>query len=151
MANVLVQDSSLTAVGNAIRAKNGSTTLYKPAEMAAAIQALGGGGELKYIYLSANTNGSTRPTIQNDNFPGEGVSYFILIKVSNSSLAYSGFQSYFYDAIRGIKSGGMDGGFNQCKPSADSITYDVATKTFTIDLSDKTGLLYISGTIVFCE
>ena len=37
MANVLVNDTSLTAIGNAIREKNGETTLYKPAEMATAI------------------------------------------------------------------------------------------------------------------
>lgn len=66
MANVLVNDTSLTAIGNAIREKNGETTLYKPAEMATAIQALatgGGGGELKYLkvqfynkYLKSFTN-----------------------------------------------------------------------------------------------
>lgn len=43
MPNVLVNDSSLTAIGNAIRAKNGETTTYKPAEMAAAITAISGG------------------------------------------------------------------------------------------------------------
>lgn len=37
MGNVLVNDSSLTAIGNAIREKNSSTTKYKPAEMAQAI------------------------------------------------------------------------------------------------------------------
>lgn len=47
MANVLVQDTSLTAIADAIRAKNGTETTYKPAEMAAAINALpSGGGDL---------------------------------------------------------------------------------------------------------
>lgn len=36
----LVSKSALTAIGNAIRAKNGSTTKYKPSEMAAAISEL---------------------------------------------------------------------------------------------------------------
>lgn len=47
MANVLVQDSSLTAIADAIRGKNGETTLYKPGDMAAAIIAIptGGGGD----------------------------------------------------------------------------------------------------------
>lgn len=40
MPNVLVNDASLTAIGNAIRVKNGETTTYKPAEMAAAISNL---------------------------------------------------------------------------------------------------------------
>ena len=40
MSLVTIDDSYLTAIGNAIRAKNGSTTTYKPSEMAAAISAL---------------------------------------------------------------------------------------------------------------
>lgn len=40
MANVLVQDTSLQAIANTIRGKNGTETLYKPAEMASAISAL---------------------------------------------------------------------------------------------------------------
>ena len=43
MPNVLVNDDSLKAIGNAIREKNGETTTYKPAEMAAAITAISGG------------------------------------------------------------------------------------------------------------
>lgn len=46
MANVLVNENSLTAIGNAIREKAGSSDTYKPGEMAAAIINLpsGGGG-----------------------------------------------------------------------------------------------------------
>ena len=36
----LINKSSLTAIGDAIRAKNGSATKYKPSEMAAAISEL---------------------------------------------------------------------------------------------------------------
>lgn len=55
MANVLVNENSLTAIGNAIRSKNGETTTYKPAEMAPAIQAIptGGGGSGKYSHTVA--------------------------------------------------------------------------------------------------
>lgn len=49
MANVLVQDTSLTAIADAIRAKNGESTLYKPAEMAAAINALPTGSAIDFI------------------------------------------------------------------------------------------------------
>ena len=63
MANVVVNDESLLAIGNAIREKNGLETKYKPAEMASAISAipLGGGekpfseyqyGELRSRYSS---------------------------------------------------------------------------------------------------
>ena len=44
MANVLVNDTSLTNIANAIRGKNGTTNTYKPAEMAAAITAIETGG-----------------------------------------------------------------------------------------------------------
>lgn len=50
MANVLVQDTSLTAIADAIRSKNGSSTLYKPADMATAITAIpSGGGSLDFM------------------------------------------------------------------------------------------------------
>ena len=44
MSKVLVNESSLTSIANAIRGKNGSTDTYKPSEMAAAITAISGGG-----------------------------------------------------------------------------------------------------------
>ena len=56
MPNVLVNDDSLKAIGNAIRSKNGETTTYKPAEMAMAINNL---------VMNTGTNirfGHTQPT-----------------------------------------------------------------------------------------
>lgn len=46
MSRVLISEESLTNIANAIRAKNGESTTYKPSEMAAAIEAIeaGGGG-----------------------------------------------------------------------------------------------------------
>ena len=50
MANVIINDQNLTNIANAIRGKNGTTTTYKPSEMAAAISAIetggGSGGDL---------------------------------------------------------------------------------------------------------
>lgn len=92
MANVLVNDTSLTAIGNAIREKNGETTLYKPAEMATAIQALatGGGGELKTIAVYQGNvtyhTSSSKFTIQNDNFPDTGVEFTLIITTGCSSV-----------------------------------------------------------------
>lgn len=46
MAKVYLEDSELTAIGNAIRGKNGTTTKYLPSQMPAAINAIEtGGGE----------------------------------------------------------------------------------------------------------
>ena len=54
MPNVLVNDDSLKAIGDAIREKNGETTTYKPAEMAAAITAISGGGSSGYVPTDAD-------------------------------------------------------------------------------------------------
>lgn len=43
MSKVLVTESYLTDIGDAIRSKNGGTTKYKPSEMAGAIKSLTGG------------------------------------------------------------------------------------------------------------
>ena len=44
MANVIINDTNLSNIANAIRSKNGSNETYKPSEMAAAISALAIGG-----------------------------------------------------------------------------------------------------------
>ena len=58
MAKVLVNESSLTGIADAIRGKNGETTTYKPSEMAAAITAISGGGEPTIEALSITANGT---------------------------------------------------------------------------------------------
>lgn len=55
MGNVLVNDSSLTAIGNAIREKNESTTKYKPSEMAQAILDIKSGGRYPVITIDELT------------------------------------------------------------------------------------------------
>lgn len=40
MSKVLVNDTDLGGIANAIRRKNGGSTLYKPSEMAAAVDAI---------------------------------------------------------------------------------------------------------------
>lgn len=45
MSEYLIQNETLGSIANAIREKNGSTTTYKPTEMAPAIRALNGGRE----------------------------------------------------------------------------------------------------------
>ena len=57
MAKKLYEESSIQAIADAIREKNGETTTYKPSEMAAAITAIttgGGGVEVEPIVLSGN-------------------------------------------------------------------------------------------------
>ena len=66
MAKVMVNDSTLTSIGEAIRSKRGTTTKYKPNEMPAAIiaiQSSGTGGnldfsKLEYAEITRTTNGT---------------------------------------------------------------------------------------------
>lgn len=44
MANVIIDDTNLVNIANAIREKNGSTDTYKPADMSQAILNIAGGG-----------------------------------------------------------------------------------------------------------
>ena len=64
MSLVTIDDSYLTAIGNAIRAKNGTTTTYKPSEMAAAISAIETGGS--GLLLSAYWNDTITGAISDD-------------------------------------------------------------------------------------
>ena len=62
MSKVMVNESSLTAIGEAIRGKNGTTNTYKPSEMAAAISSIPAGGgnldfsNLEYVQLTSNSS-----------------------------------------------------------------------------------------------
>ena len=56
MANVLVQESSLQGIANAIRGKNGSSDTYRPADMAAAITAIPTGGGKGIEVLTQDEN-----------------------------------------------------------------------------------------------
>lgn len=53
MSKVLVTESYLTDISNAIRSKNGGSTKYKPSEMAAAIKSLTGGSDQDNTVLSS--------------------------------------------------------------------------------------------------
>lgn len=64
MSLVTIDDSYLTAIGNAIRAKNGATTTYKPSEMAAAISAIESGDS--GLLLSAYWNDTLTGAISDD-------------------------------------------------------------------------------------
>lgn len=62
MANVYLQDSTLTDIGNAIRSKTGNTDLLLPSQMPAAIQSISGGGSGDLPDYSTMTTGAFTPT-----------------------------------------------------------------------------------------
>lgn len=55
MAMKLINETSLVAIGDAIRAKNGSSDTYSPAEMATAISNISGGGQTVEVVPSIFT------------------------------------------------------------------------------------------------
>lgn len=63
MANVLVEETSLTAIANSIRGKNGTTNTYKPGEMPAAIDAIETGGGNAENFLVRRRPGSGTTTL----------------------------------------------------------------------------------------
>ena len=66
MGKVMVNESSLTAIGEAIRGKNGTTNTYKPSEMAAAISNIPAGGNLDFSnleYVQLTSDGSILPDL----------------------------------------------------------------------------------------
>lgn len=75
MANVLVEETSLTAIANSIRGKNGTTNTYKPGEMPAAIDAIETGGVSEVRY----------PNFYYDSSYDEACKYLQAIDVSNAT------------------------------------------------------------------
>ena len=71
MANVIVNDTNLKNIANAIREQNGETTGYKPSEMAAAILAIEGGGGGGYMPTAEDLtfNVSTTSPFTNNGLP----------------------------------------------------------------------------------
>lgn len=83
MANVLVRESSLESIANAIREKNGTENTYKPGQMADAIKAISGGGitPTGTKQISITENGTTTEDVTNYanveitvNVPSSGIS-----------------------------------------------------------------------------
>lgn len=59
MANVLIEESTMQAIGNSIRGKNGSTTTYLPSEMPAAIDAIETDGGMGSSIINRSAFGSS--------------------------------------------------------------------------------------------
>jgi hypothetical protein len=94
MAIVTINDSNLTAIADAIRAKNGTETTYKPSEMAAAISALPtGGGALDFITNTTDYGNSwwesgssaDRGIILPDSITFEDIKFLIGVGGNNNS------------------------------------------------------------------
>lgn len=95
MAIVTTDNQYYSAIADAIRAKNGEATLYKPSEMAAAITALptGGGGALDFITNTTDYGNSwweggssaARGIVLPDSIALEDIKFLIGIGGNNNS------------------------------------------------------------------
>ena len=87
MPNVLVNDDSLKAIGNAIRGKNGETTTYKPAEMAAAINNLvmSTGTNIRFRYTQPTSNMSSYTIILGNYAKTQPVYIFFVVSTSGGT------------------------------------------------------------------
>ena len=62
MTNVLINDTSMTSIGNAIRSKLGVETTYLPSEMASAIQSIPSGGAASDTMVERTATSITNST-----------------------------------------------------------------------------------------
>lgn len=76
MSKVLVTESYLTNIGNAIRSKNGGSTKYKPSEMAGAINAITTQGSQDNTVLNSILDRSISGNYVNDDLTEIGYSAF---------------------------------------------------------------------------
>ena len=114
MSIVLTDDTYYQDIANAIRSKNGTTTQYKPSEMAAAINAIStGGGD---IGLSNINSSITYPlhiitSIDSNSNP-----------IYDSSVDVSGYTLYFP---------ADNNGYPELSNGTNTITYDATSLTFS--------------------
>ena len=111
MSIVTIDDSYLTAIGNAIRAKNGSTTTYKPSEMAAAISALNVGADTLAQRLENTLTSYSYNGLGNTTFPEDPEGYLAgsafagcrnLTSVSLPNIKRVGDHAFNYTGLRTI-------------------------------------------------
>lgn len=146
MANVLVNEQSLTDIATAIRAKNGEETTYKPGEMAAAISNLptGGGGNLQYVVLTP----ATTTTLDISNYV-DGHKNFILYYGRKSNNQRMAFAPCFSDVNLGPSSATFVGstGFNELIGTGGQRVFNTlsASSNGSITYDETTGIITISG------
>ena len=103
MANVIINDTNLTNIANAIRGKNGTTTTYKPSEMAAAITAISGGGGGSGVPAEALAlSGDCSYLFYNNNWEWFWNTYKDSITTSDMTGAKSMFHSFYGDAASSV-------------------------------------------------
>lgn len=148
MANVLIEETTLTAIGNAIREKTGKTDLILPSDMATEIAEItGGGGDssdlVKYVTFM-NWNGETilykKPTISGDDCVNV-VSKGFIPKPTKESTNYA---DYAYSGWS-LTSGGSADSNALKNVTEDRVVYASFTESvryYTVNFYTEVGVLY---------
>lgn len=103
MSKVLVTESYLTDIGDAIRSKNGSSAKYKPSEMAAAIKSLTGGSGQDNTVLNSILDRSIAGDYVNEDLTEIG--YYAFLGCTNlTSATFTKATKVGYGAFRGTTS-----------------------------------------------
>lgn len=103
MSEVLIQESTLSAIGDAIRSKTGSTNLMSPAEMATAVNGIQVGGAINSKDITNLSKSTASRTFGNKNTHYYGTSAFSFSLVKDFVFGILCFQGAISD---GDKSGG---------------------------------------------
>lgn len=131
MARVLVNESNLQNIADAIRAKNGSSDTYLPSQMASAISNISAGLDIKKLTATVTSDQTSTYTMLTDpqllkarNSPNgfvimrwlgvtSGVSANMFWFTANFTLGYAGTgTAYNSILLRTIASGAIQGNFN---------------------------------------
>lgn len=147
MSIVTIDDSYLTAIGNAIRAKNGTTTTYKPSEMAAAISALNVGADTLAQRLENTLTSYSYNGLGNTTFPEDPEGYLAgsafegcrnltsvslpnIKRVGDKAFQYTGLTTISLPSALEVGSMAFSNGFNLESVSAPNAYIRYAGNTF---------------------
>lgn len=136
MANVFIKDTNLTNIANTIRGKNGSSDMYKPSEMAVAIEALSVGGEVSGGYwelIAAVTTEEPVPNIKLDiNYNGM-VDKDLFMVICDLKMHSEKGRDWFYFAVNSMTSNRYSGEVPSISPWTEwghtTIVFNAADKS----------------------
>ena len=131
MARVIINESNLENIADAIRGKNGTQNTYTPSQMASAISAISGGMDVKLLTATVASDQTSTYTMLTDpqllkarNSPNgfvimrwlgvtSGVSANMFWVTANFTLGYAGTgTAYNSILLRTVASGAIQGNFN---------------------------------------
>lgn len=149
MANVFIEESTLTAIGDAIRAKTGATDKIFPADMATAIEGITGGGEgvpegyVTVTFHYADQEGQkefSRLVMVGDNCPDPWVQERIELPTKESTVQYD----YTFNGWATVDGGTADNAALQTI-TEDKVLYAAfaeSVRVYTINFYDGETLLH---------